>query len=115
MTEPVGSDAWLTRVFDTDVRDELFTGHTPGHDAPILVLLGGQPAAGKTRAQQAFPASMPLMTLLRSPAMTSANTTPTMHAWPITLRSRCPAPQPRSRAGSSGSRSITRWRIGTRC
>lgn len=54
VTEPVGSDAWLTRVFDTDVRDELFTGHTPGHGAPILVLLGGQPAAGKTRAQQAI-------------------------------------------------------------
>lgn len=52
MTEPVGSDAWLAQVFDADARDELFTGHAPDQIAPLLVLLGGQPAAGKTRAQQ---------------------------------------------------------------
>ena len=50
--EPVGSNAWLTRVFDTEVKAELFTGHTAGQSTPVLVLLGGQPAAGKTRVQQ---------------------------------------------------------------
>ena len=52
MTEPVGSHAWLAQAFDADVRDELFTGHAPDQAAPVLVLLGGQPAPGKTRAQR---------------------------------------------------------------
>lgn len=49
--EPVGSHAWLRRVFDADVKEDLFTGHAP-RERPVLVLLGGQPAAGKTQAQQ---------------------------------------------------------------
>lgn len=52
--EPVGSPAWLARVFATTVVDDLFAGHTPGRGDPLLVLLGGQPAAGKTQAQAAI-------------------------------------------------------------
>ncbi|CAG7600800.1 zeta toxin family protein [Leucobacter soli] len=53
MTEEIGSEAWLARVFAEKVRHELFDGHTP-QPVPVLVLLGGQPAAGKTRAQHAI-------------------------------------------------------------
>lgn len=53
MTETVGSSAWLRRVFEEEARDDLFTGHAP-QEQPVLVLLGGQPAAGKTRAQHAI-------------------------------------------------------------
>lgn len=52
MTGEVGSAAWLDSVFTTRVRVVLFTGHQPRPTAPVLVLLGGQPAAGKTRAQR---------------------------------------------------------------
>lgn len=52
MTEPVGSEAWLAQVFNADARDGLFIGHAPDQATPVLVLLGGQPAAGKTRAQR---------------------------------------------------------------
>lgn len=47
MTETVGSSAWLRRVFEEEARDDLFAGHAP-QEQPVLVLLGGQPAAGKT-------------------------------------------------------------------
>ncbi|WP_022873885.1 zeta toxin family protein [Nesterenkonia alba] len=53
MTETVGSSAWLRRVFEEEARDDLFAGHAP-QEQPVLVLLGGQPAAGKTRAQHAI-------------------------------------------------------------
>lgn len=53
MTEQIGSDGWLARVFAEKVRRELFADHAP-QEAPVLVLLGGQPAAGKTRAQHAI-------------------------------------------------------------
>lgn len=56
---PVGSDEWLGRVFETRVRGRLFTSHAPRPDGPVLVLLGGQPAAGKTQAQQAILAEHP--------------------------------------------------------
>lgn len=52
--EPVGSDAWLDAVFRARVERELFADHDPDQAAPVLVLLGGQPAAGKTRAQRAI-------------------------------------------------------------
>jgi len=55
MTEPaahpIGSDEWLSRVFQARVRDRIFRSHAPYPDDPVLVLLGGQPAAGKTQAQ----------------------------------------------------------------
>lgn len=54
MSEGVGSEAWLRNVFDEDARDDIFTGHAPTPQSPVLVLLGGQPAAGKTRAQEAI-------------------------------------------------------------
>ncbi|MBD3757341.1 MAG: zeta toxin family protein [Microbacterium sp.] len=53
MIETVGSSAWLRRVFEEEARDDLFAGHAP-QEQPVLVLLGGQPAAGKTRAQHAI-------------------------------------------------------------
>lgn len=53
MTETVGSSAWLRRVFEEEARDDLFAGHAP-QEQPVLVLLGGQPAAGKTRSQHAI-------------------------------------------------------------
>lgn len=56
---PVGSDAWLARVFERRVRARLFGSHEPHADRPVLVLLGGQPAAGKTQAQQAILAEHP--------------------------------------------------------
>lgn len=60
MTAPeVASEAWLRRIFDTEVRDDIFGGHTPSGEAPTLVLLGGQPAAGKTRAQESILAERP--------------------------------------------------------
>lgn len=46
MTETVGSSAWLRRVFEEEARDDLFAGHAP-QEQPVLVLLGGQPAAVK--------------------------------------------------------------------
>lgn len=51
----VGSEAWLDHVFVRDVKNDLFDGHRPRRN-PILILLGGQPAAGKTRAQFAVTA-----------------------------------------------------------
>ena len=60
MTGPeVASEAWLRRTFDSEVRDDIFGGHTPSGEAPTLVLLGGQPAAGKTRAQESILAERP--------------------------------------------------------
>ncbi|MDR0594851.1 MAG: zeta toxin family protein, partial [Bifidobacteriaceae bacterium] len=50
---PAGFQEWLAGVFDQRVRDDIFGGREPGRPDPVLVLLGGQPAAGKTRAQQA--------------------------------------------------------------
>lgn len=50
---------WLRRAFDTEVRDDIFAGHAPAAVTPVLVLLGGQPAAGKTRAQDAILAELP--------------------------------------------------------
>lgn len=49
---PVGSDEWLSRVFQARARQRLFGSHAPHPDGPVLVLLGGQPAAGKTQAQR---------------------------------------------------------------
>ncbi len=48
----VGSDEWLGRVFESRVRARLFGSHAPRPEGPVLVLLGGQPAAGKTQAQR---------------------------------------------------------------
>lgn len=56
MIETVGSSAWLRRVFEEEARDDLFAGHAP-QEQPVLVLLGGQPAAGKTRAPFEMPAA----------------------------------------------------------
>lgn len=53
-TESVGSDDWLDAVFQARVKRELFADHAPDQAAPVLVFLGGQPAAGKTRAQHAL-------------------------------------------------------------
>lgn len=58
MTEPeAASEARLRQVFDLAVRDAIFPPAPAG--APLLVLLGGQPAAGKTRAQAAIRAESP--------------------------------------------------------
>ena len=58
MTEPGASDeARLRQVFDAAVRQAIFPP-VPAGD-PLLVLLGGQPAAGKTRAQAAILAEHP--------------------------------------------------------
>lgn len=58
MTEPeVASEARLRQVFDLAVRAAIFPPIPTG--APLLVLLGGQPAAGKTRAQAAIRAEHP--------------------------------------------------------
>lgn len=64
MTETVGSSAWLRRVFEEEARDDLFAGHAP-QEQPVLVLLGGQPAAGKTRAQHAILAGLVAWAALR--------------------------------------------------
>lgn len=57
MGDAPGSDAWLKQIFELAVRDTLFPQAAVG--APLLVLLGGQPAAGKTRAQEAILAAHP--------------------------------------------------------
>ncbi|PJJ63692.1 zeta toxin family protein [Compostimonas suwonensis] len=58
MTEPeAASEARLRQVFDLAVRAAIFPPIPTG--APLLVLLGGQPAAGKTRAQAAIRAEHP--------------------------------------------------------
>lgn len=41
------------------MRGRLFGSHTPSPDGPVLVLLGGQPAAGKTQAQRTILAEHP--------------------------------------------------------
>ncbi|GAA0464479.1 zeta toxin family protein [Streptomyces sp. NPDC046215] len=46
------SEAELTRIFAAEVRNFVFSGYTPQRD-PVLVLLGGQPAAGKSQAMAA--------------------------------------------------------------
>ncbi|WP_448656842.1 zeta toxin family protein [Microbacterium lacticum] len=56
---PVGSDEWLSHVFQARARRRLFGSHTPHPDGPVLVLLGGQPAAGKTQAQRTILAEHP--------------------------------------------------------
>jgi predicted kinase len=55
----LATEAWLRDVFDSDVRGDLFAAHNPPPGQPVLVLLGGQPAAGKTRAQDAILAERP--------------------------------------------------------
>lgn len=55
----IGSEAWLARVFTSEARDLLFVGHQPYRERPVLVLLGGQPAAGKTQAQRTILAEHP--------------------------------------------------------
>lgn len=55
----IGSEAWLAHVFTREARDPLFDGHQPGREWPVLVLLGGQPAAGKTQAQRTILAEHP--------------------------------------------------------
>lgn len=57
MGDAPGSEAWLKQIFELAVRDTLFPQAAIG--APLLVLLGGQPAAGKTRAQEATLAAHP--------------------------------------------------------
>lgn len=58
MTEPVASDeARLRQVFDATARQAIFPPVPTGDR--LLVLLGGQPAAGKTRAQAAILAEHP--------------------------------------------------------
>lgn len=55
MAEPhIGSDAWLDQVFVESACDDIFEGHHPALGVPMLVFLGGQPAAGKTQAQNAI-------------------------------------------------------------
>ncbi|MGB4779855.1 zeta toxin family protein [Microbacterium sp.] len=56
---PVGSEDWLDRVFTGEARELLFTGHLSGRERPVPVLLGGQPAAGKTQAQRTILAEHP--------------------------------------------------------
>ena len=60
----VGSDPWLRRVFDLAARDAIFRWRPPARasaaaTAPLLVLLGGPPASGKTRAHGAIAARYP--------------------------------------------------------
>lgn len=46
------TDKELRDRFEEDVRDFVFSRYTP-QEQPVLVLLGGQPAAGKTQAMKA--------------------------------------------------------------
>ncbi|ALP50003.1 hypothetical protein BSP99_07215 [Corynebacterium glutamicum] len=50
----IGSEDWNREIFQTEVREELFSRHQPTPYRPLLILLGGQPAAGKTRAQKSI-------------------------------------------------------------
>ena len=67
MSDPaaeVGSDQWLRRVFDNAAQEAIFRFPPPGPAsataaAPLLVLLGGPPASGKTRAHGAIVARYP--------------------------------------------------------
>lgn len=56
---PDGSDEWLALVFEARVRRGLLDSHVPHPERPVLVLLGGQPAAGKTQAQRTVLAEHP--------------------------------------------------------
>jgi hypothetical protein len=55
----IATEAWLRAVFDSEVCGDLFAVHSPPAGQPALVLLGGQPAAGKTQAQDAILAERP--------------------------------------------------------
>jgi UDP-N-acetylglucosamine kinase len=65
----VGTEQWLRRVFDLAAREAIFPQSGSARRAapakpPRLVLLGGQPAAGKTSAQKAILAQYPDLTPL---------------------------------------------------
>lgn len=55
----IGSQEWLTEIFESRVRQEVFSGHAANQTSPVLILLGGQPAAGKTQAQSEIVRSHP--------------------------------------------------------
>ena len=60
----VGGDQWLRQVFDIAAREAIFCGPPPDPSrvaaaAPMLVLLGGPPASGKTRTHGAIVARYP--------------------------------------------------------
>ena len=84
---PVGSDEWLARVFEARVRGGLFGSHVPHPEGPVLVLLGGQPAAGKTQAQHTVLAEHPGDDSVGSPAAACACSTPTTQRVHATMRS----------------------------
>jgi predicted kinase len=51
-------EGWLRTVFEEDARAAIFrASYSPSPETPLLVLLGGQPAAGKTNAQDAVMAA----------------------------------------------------------
>lgn len=49
MSEWTPTQEWLDEVFDREVRPDVFA-HAESVGTPTLVMVGGQPAAGKTRA-----------------------------------------------------------------
>jgi hypothetical protein len=53
------SPEWVQYIFDLKVCEDIFGDYRPPGGQPLLVLLGGQPAAGKTRAQEAVMAANP--------------------------------------------------------
>ncbi|MDR1213629.1 MAG: zeta toxin family protein [Propionibacteriaceae bacterium] len=58
MTVPeIASEIWLRQVFDSRARDDVFGDYRPSPGTPSLVLVGGQPAAGKTSVVEAMSAA----------------------------------------------------------
>jgi hypothetical protein len=58
MSVPQGATAWLRDLFDSEVCLDVFGRSSPS-ERPVLVLLGGQPAAGKTYAHDRILAERP--------------------------------------------------------
>ncbi|MFB9774852.1 zeta toxin family protein [Brevibacterium otitidis] len=55
------SPQWLAWQFEHIAREDIFGDYAPTPESPRLVLLGGQPAAGKTVAQDAILAEDPTL------------------------------------------------------
>ena len=55
------SPEWLAWQFEHIAREDIFGDYAPTPESPRLVLLGGQPAAGKTVAQDAILAEDPAL------------------------------------------------------
>lgn len=85
----------LRNIFNEEVAPFVFRNHRPT-DHPELVLLGAQPAAGKSKAQASIFRSHPTMVPLSGDALRRFH--PHYDELMEHAPSRCPTPPPRHQA-----------------